>query len=130
MPANYDFQIVYEDDPEVLERFPDGSVRQGLKVTFTGPDADEAVGMLRHGYMCANCLEWPLESAFPDGCPVCGYPMRAHQSQWFAQTFFGDRQLGPSFDWDEETDRLERQRHDREAREGLRARGVWVPGDA
>lgn len=101
-----------------------GQLREGARVTV----CDDDVEMFRQGYKCINCLEVDLiESAFPKQCPLCGFPMRDRQMEWFEERFAGWRPMGSQIDWDEEADRLERQRFERERRQGLRSQGIWVP---
>ena len=115
-------RAVYDEDPNYIEEFPDGTVRRGLRVTL----CDEDVEMIRQGYKCGHCLE-VLDSAFPETCFVCGFPVKKHQSEYFAEAFAGWRPMGSSIDWDEEQERLERQRHERLARENASKSRIWIP---
>lgn len=116
-------QILYEDDPDFFEAWPDGEITRGVRKTYTHPDQ---IGMLRQGFMCVRCDEL-LDTAFPDNCPVCAFPMKEEQAQYFADRFEGERIIGSSISWEAEMERLERQRFDRERAEGLRTKGIWVP---
>jgi len=50
---------------------------------------------MRAGYVCVNCLE-DLDTAFPDECPVCRFPMATRQSERIAKEFVGTTHVGPS----------------------------------
>ena len=49
---------------------------------------DQDVLRMRHGYVCAYCLE-PFENAWPIQCPVCKFPVRERQAQYFADSYKG-----------------------------------------
>jgi len=53
------------------------------------------MGRLKAGYVCVNCLE-DLDTAYPDACPVCRYPMATKQAERVAKEFVGDVKIGPS----------------------------------
>lgn len=114
-------KCLIDEDPGFIEVHADGTVRRGLRFLY----ADEDIEMIRQGYKCLECGE-PLPDAFPDNCFLCGFPVREHQSERFAQMFAGWRPTGSSIDWDEEEERLERQRHERLVRDGLKTKGVWI----
>lgn len=115
-------QPFYDEDPNCIEVFPDGTVRRGIRATY----CDEDVEMFQQGYKCVNCEE-VLDSAFPESCFLCGFPVKEKQIEVFGQVFDGWRPMGSQIDWDEEQDRLERQRDERLRAEGAKARGIWVP---
>jgi hypothetical protein len=68
-----------------------------------------------------------LPDAFPDECFLCGFPVKAEQSRLFAERFAGSRAVGSRINEDDELERLARQRHERELREGLRTKGIVIP---
>ena len=113
---------VYDEDPECIEVLPEGTARRGLRGTY----CDEDVEMFRTGHKCLQCDE-PQPHAFPDNCLLCGFRMRELQADGFAERFAGWRPMGSSINWDEEQERLERQRHERLALERGRKSGIWVP---
>lgn len=115
--------ILYEDDPDFIEAWPDAQITRGVRKTYTHPDQ---MGMLREGFMCVRCDELQPDS-FPEACGVCGFPMREEQSRYFEDRFEGERIIGSSISWEAEMERLERQRWERERAEGLRAKGIYVP---
>ena len=83
---------------------------------------EEQVERIKAGYTCVKCLE-DFDSAFPDACTVCGFPMREHQTEEFAKDFRGGIRFGPTTSIDEEYDIaeeiLQRDAHDRATRLGL-----------
>lgn len=124
MPAKWN-KCLIDEDPTVLEVYPDGTVRPGLRFLYS----DEDIDMIRQGYKCSECGE-PQESAFPEKCFLCGFAMRELQSEHFAQRYGGDRETGGQINWDEEEERLDRQRWERQVASGAKSKGIWVPGDA
>ena len=58
-------------------------------------------GRMRDGYICARCFE-DLDTAFPDECPVCHFPMRDDQARFIAERFVGERWVGPTTTLEEE----------------------------
>lgn len=113
---------VYDEDPECVEIGVDGVVRRGLRGTY----CDEDVDMFRVGHKCIQCDE-PQPSAFPEACLLCGFPMRERQAEAFAERFAGWRPMGSQIDWDQEQERLERQRHARIVSERASRSRIWVP---
>jgi hypothetical protein len=113
---------VYDEDPECIEVLPNGTVRRGLRGTY----CDEDVDMFRVGHKCIQCDE-PQPTAFPEKCLLCEFPMRELQAEAFAERFAGWRPMGSSIDWDEEQERLERQRHARLQAERASRSRIWVP---
>lgn len=112
---------VVEADPNFIEITPDGP-REGVRMAF----CDDDIEMFRQGYKCIDCLEL-LDSAFPDECFVCGFPVKEQQSFVFADRFAGSRALGSSINVDDELEHLARQRFEREKAEKANSR-IWVPG--
>ena len=95
--------MLVEDDIGILEQHPDGRVTQGVRVAM----CDEDVEATRTGYKCVNCFE-NLDNAFPEQCPLCGFPMKERQAELFARIYKGHipgLRTGP--DWEAEADRLE-----------------------
>jgi hypothetical protein len=116
-------KCLVDEDPNVYEVLPDGTVRRGLRFLYGEEDLD----MIRQGYKCSECGELQ-ESAFPDACLLCGFAMKERQSEHFAERFAGDRETGGMIDWDAEEELLERQRFERNQKLGLTSSGIWVPG--
>lgn len=79
--------VSYEGD--VLIR-ADGEVREAPELTFRPEDVER----MKAGYICARCYE-ELDAPFPDECPVCEFPMREKQMQFFNERFQGDVWVGP-----------------------------------
>ena len=75
----------------------DGRVLGENQITWSA----EQIERFRSGYKCLNCLE-PQEQAWPEHCPVCGYPMRTHQAEFFAREYTGVVHLGPTTTLEEE----------------------------
>jgi hypothetical protein len=89
----------------------DGNVmRAGYNATF---DA-ETVERFRQGRGCIRCWE-PLETAFPEACPLCGYGVREFQPADFTEEFEGVKHIGPTTTLHDEFERMElegqRKRH-------------------
>lgn len=120
MPSKWNVPLV-EADPYHYEMTADGP-REGVRMAF----CDDDIEMFRLGFKCLDCLE-PLDSAFPDECPVCAFPMKDSQAQAFAERFAGHRDLGSTIDPGAELELLARQRDERERREGLKSKGIVIP---
>lgn len=105
-------------DPESVMIMPDGRVMQRTVVGLSR----EQVERMRAGYICVKCFE-DLDTAFPEHCPVCKFPMREHQAAEFAKDFRGEIAFGPSTTLDEErgimNELREREAHERALRLGL-----------
>lgn len=105
-----------------------GRLMQGVNWTLGDEDHDK----IRQGYKCIQCMEdWSAGDvgAFPAECPLCAFPVKDYQLFEYNYSFQGHKHLGGQIDPDAELDRLERQRYEREVREGQRER-LWVPGSA
>jgi hypothetical protein len=105
-------------DPESVMVMPDGRVMQRTVVGLS----EEQVERIRAGYICVKCYE-DLDTAFPEHCPVCRFPMREQQSAEFAKDFRGDIAFGPSTTLDEErgimNELREREAYERALRLGI-----------
>lgn len=110
-----------EADPNYVEITPDGP-REGVRMAF----CDDDIEMFRQGYKCIDCLEL-FDSAFPESCFVCGFPVRSEQAAVFAERFAGTRAIGSRVNEDDELERLASQRRERELREGARSKGIIIP---
>lgn len=63
------------------------------------------------GYMCASCLE-PLSEAYPEACPLCGFPVRDQQRQQLERDFKGvDPTRVSGFPLERELEHMEREHH-------------------
>ena len=89
---------------------PDGRVLGESEIAWS----DEQIERFRAGYRCVNCLE-PQERAWPERCPLCGYPIRTEQASFFAREYGGEIELKRR-DWSEELDGLEERRRKEEER--------------
>jgi DNA-directed RNA polymerase subunit RPC12/RpoP len=47
------------------------------------------------GYRCLVCHD-VVEEAFPEKCPVCGFPMKERQLEQLEKTNLGEMQVGPT----------------------------------
>lgn len=108
-------------DPESYMVMPDGRAMQRTVLGLT----EEQVSRIRQGYICIKCYE-ELDTAFPDECPVCHFPMRERQSEEFAKDFRGDIRFGPSTTLDEERGIMNELR-EREAYERAIKLGLTIP---
>jgi hypothetical protein len=86
-----------DTDTESYTRLPDGRTMSTPLFALT----EEQVERIRQGFICIKCLE-AYDSAFPDLCPVCQFPMRLRQIEEFGKTFRGGIPFGPSTTLDEE----------------------------
>lgn len=106
-------------DPESVTIMPDGRVMQRTVIGLSR----EQVERMRAGYICVKCYE-DLDTAFPEHCPVCRFPMREQQTAEFAKDFRGDIAFGPSTTLDEErgimNEMRERAAHERALALGLK----------
>ncbi len=90
----------------------DGNVyRAGYNATF---DA-ETIERFRVGRICLRCWE-PLEEAFPEACPLCGYAVGENQAKDFVEEFEGEKWMGPTTSLSDEYERMiengKRKRHE------------------
>jgi ribosomal protein L37E len=86
---------------------PDG--RQFIENTVT--ISVEQADRMWAGYMCARCLE-PTTEAYPEVCPLCGFPMKELQRKQLEQDFLGvDPTRVGSFPLDREMEHLDRVAH-------------------
>ena len=108
-------------DPESYTRMPDGRTMWTPLFALT----EAQVEKVRQGYICIKCLE-DLNSAFPDLCPVCAFPMRLRQTEEFAKTFRGEKKFGPSTTIEEEYEIAE-ETIQREAYDKARSLGLILP---
>jgi hypothetical protein len=116
-------RVVAENDPFVAQQQLDGTLTQGVRLTL----CDEDVDMMRHGYKCINCLE-NLETAFPEACPLCSYPMARLQAELFARVFAGHIPgARTGLDWEAEADRLEERKERRAFERRARESNIIVP---
>lgn len=113
--------LAVEADTQYVELTAEGP-REGVRFTLCPEDIE----MIRQGYKCLDCLEL-FDSAFPETCFLCGYPVGAVQAEAFAVMFAGEKPVGSRINEDEELERLARQKHERELREGLRSKGIVLP---
>lgn len=96
----------------------DGSVVDAVEIGFSERD----VQRMRDGYVCAKCYE-DLDTAFPDECPVCRFPMRDRQAQLFAERFQGTKWVGPTTSLDEEYEIM----HFLREKERREQQKMWTP---
>ena len=84
---------------------------------------DEDIQLMREGRKCISCLELFVHPdgtsrAWPEQCPVCGYPVRAEQARSFAKEYEGKVRLGPATSDADEVERLTERTE----------RRIWTPG--
>lgn len=121
MPAEWE-RVVAEDDPGHAIVI-DGRVFQGMKLSV----GDKTYHQIKAGYQCIQCLE-PLDTAFPEKCPLCAFPMKERQAEVFAKVYGGyvpGLRTGP--DWEAAADRLEDRAERRAFRRKLEKQGISVP---
>lgn len=95
-------RIVMQEDIGVVEAYGDGRLMPGLNIAA----CDEDVDQVRTGYRCIRCWE-PLENAWPENCPLCGFPIKEHQAEHFARAYKGyDSTARTGADWEAEADRI------------------------
>jgi len=115
-------RILVDDDPDYAELL-DGRLTQGLRVAM----CDEDVERIRVGYKCINCFE-DIDTAFPESCFLCGFPMKAEQAEKFGAIYAGHipgLRTGP--DWEAEADRLEERKERRAFEKRATESGIVVP---
>lgn len=107
------FRAVLRDDTSSV--WTDGTDRLQKNVLVTlDPESFRAI---QAGHLCLRCYE-PQDSAFPEMCSMCGYPMRERQIMDVSVEFKGSDHIGPGpavTDW---MDRQERKAHAKKLREG------------
>lgn len=103
--------------PILVENTTDGAVTfdgNVYRAPFNATFHEYDIGRLREGYGCLRCWQ-PFETAFPDACTLCGYPVASLQAADFAQEFDGPKWVGPSTSLGDEFERMlhegERRRH-------------------
>lgn len=110
-----------DTDVDSYTRLPDG--RNITTPLFAL--SEEQVERVRQGFVCIKCLE-AYDSAFPDLCLVCGFPMRLRQIEEFGKTFRGEKKFGPSTTIEEEY-AIAEETIQREAYDKARALGLILP---
>jgi len=108
-------------DAESYTRLPDGRNVATPLFALTA----EQVERVRQGFICIKCLE-ALDSAFPDLCPVCRFPMRLRQMEEFSKTFRGEKKFGPTTTIEEEY-AIAEETIQREAYDKARELGLILP---
>jgi hypothetical protein len=95
--------VVYdvEPDPDRFTLTGDGRLFSEVKLTV---DAD-TMARLRQGYLCANCLQ-PHSEAMPEQCSLCGFEIRAQQTDWLSAHFHGRELIGSKVKLADELARL------------------------
>lgn len=73
-----------KEDTGMYVMFADGRVFREPLIVLEG----EKVERIRTGYACIWCFE-PFESAFPNQCPLCLFPVADRQVQLFAKVYMG-----------------------------------------
>ena len=105
-------------DPDAYVVMPDGRLTQRHQFGLSKPQVER----IRAGYTCIKCLE-DYDTAFPDECTVCHFPMRDRQLSEFTKDFRGDVAYGPTTTVDEEYEiageTIAREAYDRATRLGL-----------
>lgn len=105
-----DWGVVQEIEPSTrMRELPDGRMMGESRITLS-PDA---MGEIFNGYRCARCLEnlKPL-GAYPERCPLCGFPVRDQQRRQIELDFVGQQPNSPlGFNLERELDYLEREHH-------------------
>lgn len=79
--------------------FSDG--RPPRAAARVGLEDEDDFGRMRAGYICARCFE-DLDTAFPDECPVCHFPMAEQQARLIAERYQGTEWVGPSTSLEDE----------------------------
>lgn len=107
-----DWGVVQDiEESDRLRTLPDG--RQMRESTLTL--SPEAIEQIWQGYRCARCLEYDAIvelGAYPESCPVCGFPMRELQRKQLEQDFVGQHPgLVAGFPMDRELAYLEREHY-------------------
>lgn len=108
-------------DTDSFTRLPDGRAVEATVFGLT----EEQVGKIRAGYVCIKCLE-AHDTAFPDQCLVCRFPMRMRQTEEFAKTYRGEIKFGPGTTIDEEYEIAE-ETIQRDAYDKARELGLILP---
>ena len=116
MPREWQRMLV-ADDLSVAERHEDGRITTGVKVIMS----DEDIEATRQGYKCIGCYE-NLDNAFPEQCPVCGFPMKENQSETFERVYVGfvpGARTGADFEREADRIQAEAERREYESRTGI-----------
>lgn len=103
------FRAVLRDDTHSVWKENDGRLQRNVVASIEV----ETFRALQAGFICLRCYE-PQEDAFPELCPLCGYPMRERQILDVAMEFRGHDHVGPGLPI---ADYLEQQERRLEARE-------------
>ncbi len=115
-------RILVEEDPGVLEMYPDGRLMHGISVAMTAEDVEAT----RQGYKCINCWE-NLEEGWPEECPVCSFPIKAQQAEHFARVYAGyDATLRTGANWEAEADRIADKQERRNTLQRAKESGIWL----
>lgn len=103
--------LAIEAAPDRGLYLPDGRILGESQLVWSEDEIDR----FRAGYKCVNCLE-PQESAWPERCSLCGYPMQTEQASFFASQFDGEVLLGRRISLSDEIEMLEENRRREEER--------------
>jgi hypothetical protein len=115
-------RIVVQEDVGVIESYANGRLMPGLNIAA----CDEDVEQVRTGYRCIRCWE-PLSFGWPVQCPLCGFPIAAHQAEKFAQVYKGhDPTIRTSAEWDREADMLEDRQERRRFADRAKESGIYL----
>lgn len=108
----------HDVDTESYMVLPDGRAMERTVLGFSA----EIIERMRQGYVCVKCYE-AVNTAFPDECPVCKFPMREKQTEEFAKDFRGSIRFGPTTTLDEEyaiaQEQIQREAYDKARKLGL-----------
>lgn len=108
-------------DDQSFTRLPDG---RNIATPLFGL-TEEQVERIRQGYICIKCLE-AYDSAFPDECSVCHFPMKTKQIEEFGKTYRGEIAFGPSTTLEEEAGIMQEMR-EKESYDRMRKLGLILP---
>ncbi len=120
-------RILVEEDPGVLEMYPDGRLMHGISVAMSAEDVETT----RNGAKCINCFE-NFDSETPGGiwpeeCFVCGFPVKEQQAEHFARVYAGyDSTLRTGANWEAEADRIADKQERRTALQRAKESGIWL----
>lgn len=110
------FRAVLKDDTHSVWKENDGRLQRNVVASIEV----ETFRAIQAGMICLRCYE-PQEDAFPEICPMCGYPMRERQVLDIAMEFRGHDHIGPGLPIAEYLDQQERRLEARERKERRRS---------
>lgn len=114
-------------DQSHVYRTRDGRVQAGVNWILSA----DRIEKVRQGYSCINCtedfIENGLPTAWPEHCPVCGFPVRAEQAAQLERDIRADEHVGELESESETEGRWGWEKAENRWRRGGAHKGILIP---